>query len=200
MLKQIIESLARQEKSNTTFTASQANLEKAQANLGTDIRDLHNRVDGRYDDLNNKFYHISSSFKALENQFVSMSSNSKRSTGSLPGKSEQNPKETMHLITLRSGRELPPRVLIKDNEKQDGEVVINIDDDVVVIDEKKNHEILEKIVEAKGKGKVEEVKKDSDKKQDATSSKEKSFTPPPYDNISRKGQKTIDWEVQSSFR
>ncbi|XP_048622882.1 uncharacterized protein LOC106394129 [Brassica napus] len=64
---------------------------------------------------------------------------------SLPGKPEQNPKETMKAITLRSGRELPPKVLIKDNEKQGGEVVINVDDDVVIVDEKTNEEILEKI-------------------------------------------------------
>ena len=40
--------------------------------------------------------------------------------GSLPGKPEQNPKETMKAITLRSGKEFPPRVLTKDGEKQGG--------------------------------------------------------------------------------
>ncbi|KAF2603754.1 hypothetical protein F2Q70_00025011 [Brassica cretica] len=79
--------------------------------------------------------------------------------GSLPGKPEQNPKETMKEITLRSGRELPPRVFTKDGEKQGGEVAINIDDEVVIIDEKVDEEILEKIVEAKGKGKVGEEKR-----------------------------------------
>lgn len=34
----------------------------------------------------------------------------------------------MKAITLRSGRELPPKVLTKDGEKQGGEVAINIDD------------------------------------------------------------------------
>ena len=76
--------------------------------------------------------------------------------GSLPGTSEQNPKETMKSITLRSGKQLPPRTLTRDNEKQDGEVVINVDDDVVIVDEKTTEEILEKIVEAKGKGNVGE--------------------------------------------
>ncbi|XP_048623676.1 uncharacterized protein LOC125592509 [Brassica napus] len=57
----------------------------------------------------------------------------------------------MKAITLRSGKQLPPKTLIRDNEKQDGEVVINVDDDVVIMDEKTNEEILEKIVEVKGK-------------------------------------------------
>ncbi|XP_013639489.1 PREDICTED: uncharacterized protein LOC106344716 [Brassica oleracea var. oleracea] len=64
-------------------------------------------------------------------------------------------KETMKSITLRSGKQLPPRDLIRDNENQDGEVVINVVDDVVIVDEKTNVEILEKIVEAKGKEKLE---------------------------------------------
>ncbi|XP_059290334.1 uncharacterized protein LOC132043896, partial [Lycium ferocissimum] len=51
------------------------------------------------------------------------------------------------------------RVLTKDDEKQGGEVAINIDDDVVIVDEKTTDEILEKIVEAK----------------------ESSFIPPPYE-------------------
>ncbi|KAF3554233.1 hypothetical protein F2Q69_00010977 [Brassica cretica] len=60
----------------------------------------------------------------------------------------------MKAITLRSGKELPHRALTKDAEKQGEGVAINIDDEVVIVDEKINDEILEKIVEAKGKGKV----------------------------------------------
>ncbi|XP_048623899.1 uncharacterized protein LOC125592623 [Brassica napus] len=105
---------------------------------------------------------------------------SSRQQGTLPGKPEQNPKETMKAITLRSGRELPPKVLIKDNEKQGGEVVINVDDDVVIVDEKTNEEILEKIVEAKGKRKIGEEKFEN-KNEEVTSTKEKLFTPPPYE-------------------
>ncbi|XP_013632577.1 PREDICTED: uncharacterized protein LOC106338063 [Brassica oleracea var. oleracea] len=119
--------------------------------------------------------------EVLENQFASMSSNSKRPMKSLPGTSEQNPKETMKSITLRSGKQLPPRTLIRDNEKQDGEVVINVDDDVVIVDEKTNEKILEKIVEAKGKGKVGEEKKIVNKNEAATSSKGAPFIPPPYE-------------------
>ena len=156
MLKQLLEGQTRSEKQ-----------------LGYELKNLHNKIDGNYHDLNNKF-------KALENQFVSMTASSSRQQGSLPGKPEQNPKETMKAITLRSGRELPPKVLIKDNEKQGGEVVINVDDDVVIVDEKTNEEILEKIVEAKGKRKIGEEKVEN-KNEAATSTKEKLFTPPPYE-------------------
>ncbi|XP_013633240.1 PREDICTED: uncharacterized protein LOC106338920 [Brassica oleracea var. oleracea] len=60
-----------------------------------------------------------------------------RQQGALPGKPEQNPKERMKAITLWSGKELPPRILTKDGEKQDGEVAINIDDEVVIVNEKR---------------------------------------------------------------
>ncbi|XP_013639554.1 PREDICTED: uncharacterized protein LOC106344790 [Brassica oleracea var. oleracea] len=154
MLRQILESQTRSEK-----------------HIGYELKNIQNRIDGNYNDLNSKF-------KGLENQFASMSSSQNRQQGSLPGKAEQNPKETMKAITLRSGRELPPTVLIKDNEKQGGEVVINVDDDVVIIDEKINEEILEKIVDAKGNRKIGEEKKVVSKNEAATSSKEASVTPP----------------------
>ncbi|XP_013632712.1 PREDICTED: uncharacterized protein LOC106338231 [Brassica oleracea var. oleracea] len=109
-----------------------------------------------------------------------MDSNSKRPMGSLRT-FEQNPKETMKSITLRSGKQLPPKALIRDNENQDGEVVINVDDDVVIVDEKTNEEILEKIVEAKGKGKVREEKMVVNKNEVATSSKGAPFILPPYE-------------------
>ena len=54
---------------------------------------------------------------------------------SLPGKSDQNPKEAK-AITLRSGKQLPPRTLTKDAEKLGEGVAINIDDEVVIVDEK----------------------------------------------------------------
>ncbi|XP_048613268.1 uncharacterized protein LOC106411936 [Brassica napus] len=123
MLKQILESQTRSEK-----------------HIGYELKNLHTKVDGSNNDLNNKFSNLASNFKALENQFASMSSNSKRPMGSLPGTSEQNSKETMKSITLRSGKQLPPRDLIRDNENQDGEVVINVVDDVVIVDEKTNNE------------------------------------------------------------
>ncbi|XP_048624058.1 uncharacterized protein LOC106407466 [Brassica napus] len=104
-----------------------------------------------------------------------------RQQGALPGNPEQNPKETMKAITLRSGRELPPRILTKDGENQGGEVAINIDDEVVIVDEKVDEEILEKIVEAKGKGKVGEEKRTVKHGETATPTKKSSFIPPPYE-------------------
>ncbi|KAF3582017.1 hypothetical protein DY000_02031267 [Brassica cretica] len=119
---------------------------KNEKTMGYEFKNIHSKIDGSYNELNNKF-------RNLENQFSSMNSQPTRQQGSLPGKLEQNPKETMKAITLRSGRELPPRVLTKDGEKQGREVAINIDDELVIVDEKVDEEILEKIVEAKGKGK-----------------------------------------------
>ncbi|XP_013632910.1 PREDICTED: uncharacterized protein LOC106338494 [Brassica oleracea var. oleracea] len=164
MLRQIFESQTRSEK-----------------HIGYELKNLHTKVDGSYNDLNNKFSNLASNFKALENQFASMGCNSKRPMGSLPGTSEQIPKETMESITFRSGKQLPPRTLIRDNENQDGEMVINVDDDIVIVDEKTNEEILEKIVEAKGKGKVGEEKKVVNKNEAATSTKGASFITPPYE-------------------
>ena len=83
MSKQILESQTRSEK-----------------HIGYELKNLHTKVDGSYNDLNNKFSNLASNFKVLENQFASMSSNSKRPMGSLPGTSEQNSKETMKSITL----------------------------------------------------------------------------------------------------
>ncbi|XP_048623787.1 uncharacterized protein LOC111203252 [Brassica napus] len=88
-----------------------------------------------------------------------------RQQRALPGKPEQNPKETMKAITLRSGRELPPRILTKDGEKQGGEVAINIDDEVVIVYEK-----------------VGEEKRTVKHGETATPTKESSFVPPPYES------------------
>ncbi|XP_018487321.1 uncharacterized protein LOC108857805 [Raphanus sativus] len=140
--------------------------------IGHEFKTVHSKIDSTYTELNNKI-------RALESQFASMNSQPSRQQGTLPGKPEQNPKETMKAITLRSGKELPPRVLTKDGEKQGGEVAINIDDEVVIVDEKVDEEILEKIVEAKGKGKVGEEKRTV--KQGGATSKDTSFVPPPYE-------------------
>ncbi|XP_013601086.1 PREDICTED: uncharacterized protein LOC106308468 [Brassica oleracea var. oleracea] len=87
----------------------------------------------------------------------------------------------MKAITLRSGKELPHRALTKDAEKQGEGVAINIDDEVVIVDEKINDEILEKIVEAKGKGKVGEEKKTVKYGEVFVPESENSFVPPPYE-------------------
>jgi len=157
LLKQILESQTRSEK-----------------HVGYELKNLHSKIDGSYNELNNKF-------RALENQFAAMNTQQNRQQGSLPGKSEQNPKETMKAITLRSGKELPQRTLTKDAEKQSEGVAINIDDEVVIVDEKINDEILEKIVEAKGKGKVGEEKKTIKDGDVVTPASESSFVPPAYE-------------------
>ncbi|XP_013601207.1 PREDICTED: uncharacterized protein LOC106308609 [Brassica oleracea var. oleracea] len=56
------------------------------------------KVDGSYNDLNNKFSNLASNFKALKNQFTSMTSISKHPMGSLPEKLEQHPKEYCNAI------------------------------------------------------------------------------------------------------
>uniref|UniRef100_A0A0D2ZYH3 Uncharacterized protein n=1 Tax=Brassica oleracea var. oleracea TaxID=109376 RepID=A0A0D2ZYH3_BRAOL len=84
-------------------------------------------------------------------------------------------------ITLRSGKELPQKALTKDAEKQGEGVAINIDDEVLIVDEKINDEILEKIVVAKGKGKVGEEKKKVKNGEVVVPASENSFVPPPYE-------------------
>ncbi|XP_056846028.1 uncharacterized protein LOC108846717 [Raphanus sativus] len=133
LLKQILDSQTRSEK-----------------HVGYELKNLHNKIDGSYNELNNKF-------KALENQFASLTTHQNRQQGSLPGKPEQNPKETMKAVTLRSGKQLRPPTLTKDVEKQ------------------------EKIVEAKGKGKVGEEKQTVKDGQAAAPATENPFVPPPYE-------------------
>ena len=97
MLKQILESQTRSEK-----------------HIGYELKNLHTKVDGSYNDLNNKFSKLASHFKALENQFASMPSTSKRPMGSLPGKSEQNPKEYCNVILSTTSSEIE----LSDHEKE----------------------------------------------------------------------------------
>ncbi|XP_059290141.1 uncharacterized protein LOC132043695, partial [Lycium ferocissimum] len=163
LLKQILESQTRSEK-----------------HVGYELKNLHSKIDGSYNELNNKFSHLASSVKNLENQFASMSTHQNRQQGSLPGKSDQNPKEAK-AVTLRSGKQLTPRTLTKDAEKQGEEVAINLDDEVVIVDEKTDDEILEKIEKAKGKGKVGEEKKTTKDGESAAPASESSPVPPPYE-------------------
>ncbi|XP_013628376.1 PREDICTED: uncharacterized protein LOC106334603 [Brassica oleracea var. oleracea] len=109
-----------------------------------------------------------------------MNTHQNRQQGSLPRKSDQNPKEAK-AITLRSDKQLPPTTLTRDAEKLGEEVVINLDDDVVIVDEKTNDEILEKIMEAKGKRKVGEEKKTIQDGEAAVPASEPSTVPPPYE-------------------
>ncbi|XP_033131805.1 uncharacterized protein LOC117126801 [Brassica rapa] len=97
MLKQILESQTKSEK-----------------HIGYELKNLHTKVDGNYNDLNNKFSNLASHFKALENQFASMTSTSKRPMGSLPDKSEQNPKEYCNVILSTTSSEIE----LSDHEKE----------------------------------------------------------------------------------
>ena len=97
MLKQILESQTRSEK-----------------HIGYELKNLHTKVDGSNNDLNNKFSNIASHFKALENQFAYMPLTSKRPMGSLPEKSEQNPKEYCNVILSTTSSEIE----LSDREKE----------------------------------------------------------------------------------
>ena len=87
---------------------------KTAKNIGDELKILHTKIVGNYNDLNNKFLQLSSHFKALENQFVSMPSTSKRPMRSLPGKSEQNPKEYCNVILSTTSSEIES----SDHEKE----------------------------------------------------------------------------------
>ncbi|KAF2558272.1 hypothetical protein F2Q68_00017729 [Brassica cretica] len=74
LLKQILESQTRSEKQ-----------------VGYELKNLHSKIDGSYNELNNKF-------RALENQFTSMTTHQNRQQGSLPGKPDQEPKEYCNVV------------------------------------------------------------------------------------------------------
>ena len=129
MLKQILEFQSRSEK-----------------HIGYELKNLHTKVDGSYNDLNNKFLQLSSHFKTLENQFASMPSTSKSPMGSLPGKSEQNPKEYCNVIFSTTSE-----IKLSDHEKEKDqierlmygtEVVAKAEAHIV---EKVEHKILERV-------------------------------------------------------
>lgn len=71
--------------------------------------EIHNKVDGVYNDLNAKIEHLSTHMKTLYNQIVHVASSSKRPIGTLSGKFKANPKKYCQAITLRREGELPSR-------------------------------------------------------------------------------------------
>uniref|UniRef100_A0A0D3E9S5 Aspartic peptidase DDI1-type domain-containing protein n=1 Tax=Brassica oleracea var. oleracea TaxID=109376 RepID=A0A0D3E9S5_BRAOL len=87
---------------------------RSEKHIGYELKNLHTKVDGSYNDLNNKFLQLSSHFKALENQFSSMPSTSKRPMRSLLGKLEQNPKEYCNVILSTTSSEIE----LSDHEKE----------------------------------------------------------------------------------
>ncbi|KAF2570730.1 hypothetical protein F2Q70_00001822 [Brassica cretica] len=128
MLKHILESQTRSEK-----------------HIGYQLKNLHTKVDGSYNDLNNKFLQLSSHFKTLENQFAYMPSTSKSPMGSLPGNSEQNPKEYCNVIISTTSE-----IELSDHEKEKDQIERLIYGTEVVakaevqIVEKVEHKIVER--------------------------------------------------------
>ena len=57
---------------------------KNEKTIDYEFKNIHSKIDGSYNELNNKIRH-------LENQFASMNSQPSRQQGALPGKPEQNP-------------------------------------------------------------------------------------------------------------
>ncbi|KAF2546204.1 hypothetical protein F2Q70_00023163 [Brassica cretica] len=125
MLKHILESQTRSEK-----------------HIGYELKNLHTKVN----DLNNKFLQLSSHFKALENQFASMPSTSKSPMGSIPGKSEQNPKEYCNVILSTTSE-----IELSDYEKEKDQIERLMYGTKVVakaeaqIVEKVEHKIVERV-------------------------------------------------------
>ncbi|XP_023644460.1 uncharacterized protein LOC111832385 [Capsella rubella] len=84
--------------------------------------ELTQRLDCLYNDMNMKIETLNSKIKYMEGKTASTSA---PKPGQLPGKAVQNPKEFAHDITLRSGKNLPPRQghvdVNKDIEDLEGE-------------------------------------------------------------------------------
>nr|VDD21737.1 unnamed protein product [Brassica oleracea] len=127
---------------------------RSEKHIGYELKNLHTKVDGSYNDLNNKFLQLSSHFKALENQFASMPSTSKRlmhdfsrrPMGSLPGKSEHNPKEYCNVILSTTSSEIE----LSDHEKE--------------IVDKTEHKAMERVkAQAELKVAAENLKRDEHK-------------------------------------
>ncbi|XP_023638462.1 uncharacterized protein LOC111830511 [Capsella rubella] len=98
--------------------------------------ELTQRLDCSYNDLNMKIETLNSKIKYMEGKTASTSA---PKPGQLPGKAVQNPKEFAHAITLRSGKNLPPRqgpvVVTEDSEDLEGEDVCQNEDPVVPLKE-----------------------------------------------------------------
>ncbi|XP_023634279.1 uncharacterized protein LOC111829418 [Capsella rubella] len=98
--------------------------------------ELTQRLDCSYNDLNMKIETLNSKIKYMEGKTASTSA---PKPGQLPGKAVQNPKEFAHAITLRSGKNLPPRqgpvVVTEDSEDLEGEDVCQNEDPVVPLEE-----------------------------------------------------------------
>ncbi|XP_048620050.1 uncharacterized protein LOC125590507 [Brassica napus] len=101
MFKQLLEFQARNEKT-----------------MIYEFKNIHAKIDVNYSDLNNKYMQLASHLKALESQFASMPSSSKQPMGSLPGKSEKNPKESCNVVFSTTS----PEIELSDHDKEEDEI------------------------------------------------------------------------------
>ncbi|XP_048620131.1 uncharacterized protein LOC125590566 [Brassica napus] len=101
MFKQLLEFQARNEKT-----------------MIYEFKNIHAKIDENYSDLNNKYMQLASHLKALENQIASMPSSSKQPMGSLPGKLENNLKESCNAVFSTTS----PKIELSDHEKEEDEI------------------------------------------------------------------------------
>ncbi|KAG5374310.1 hypothetical protein IGI04_042376 [Brassica rapa subsp. trilocularis] len=101
MFKQLLEFQARNEKT-----------------MIYEFKNIHAKIDGNYSDLNNKYMQLASHLKALESQVASMPSSSKQPMGSLPGKPENNPKESCNVVFSTTS----PKIELSNHEKEEDEI------------------------------------------------------------------------------
>ncbi|CAA7045236.1 unnamed protein product [Microthlaspi erraticum] len=133
--------------------------------LNKRLSEINGRIDFSHHDLQTKIEALTSRIHQLEHKGGTASSS--RTQGQLPGKAEQNPKEYVQAITLRSGRALPPRTgpapVNEDIEEQEEEISVETEATAPVTEE-------EPPVQEKEKA-PEEVQKKK---------KAPAFVPPPY--------------------
>ncbi|KAL1193254.1 hypothetical protein V5N11_017087 [Cardamine amara subsp. amara] len=86
--------------------------------------EINVKVDNMYNDLNNKYKAISTHLKVLDTQVAQTADTMKRQQGVLPAKGEQNPREFVNAIALRSGRVLEP----VERQETNADVVIDLEE------------------------------------------------------------------------
>ena len=80
--------------------------EKALNQVTTDI---NSRMNHMFNDLSTKYDNVASHMRQMDVQIAQIAESVKRQQGTLPGKTEKNPKEC-NVVALRSGRNLPDTI------------------------------------------------------------------------------------------
>ncbi|XP_010490352.1 PREDICTED: uncharacterized protein LOC104768120 [Camelina sativa] len=93
----------------------QALMDSQKKNAG----EINVKTDNLYSELNGRIETLNTHVRVLENQVAQASARVKAPPGTLPGKSEANPKEFMNAITLRSGKEIEGPPLTKRTERSE---------------------------------------------------------------------------------